>query len=218
MSKSRRTRPGKGRAFLKFLIGLLVVFILGAGAYLFVLEYDHDSDPRPVEIYVPQPTQLTEPGATPSPTAAAEATAVPEETTVQEDAASRLMEGMSVPAQTENATFGMIDFRPAESELTVSAYLSAADISAESGEYYLVVTLMNGDASYVFDTRPVENNTGLDINPACFSGKIPGQTLNDGWYRLGLMAVDGENSCYVAIADNAYSFVVHAGTFIPYAE
>lgn len=232
MSKSRRTRPGKGRAFLKFLIGLLLVFILGAGAYLFVLEYDHMPEAEPRITAMPQPTPLTQPtdpvqeqtqnGQTEISQAENEGEAtlppVSDATPMPEKDASVLLEGMSVPARSQDATFGMTDFRPEGDLLRVSAYLADPHISSETAQYYLVASLMNGDAALVFDTWPVEDKTGLDIDLACFSGKLPGSALADGWYCLGLMAVDGENSCFVSIDDTAYSFVVNEGQFIPYTE
>ena len=292
------TRAGKGRAILKFIIGLLIVFIIVAGLYLFVQEYDR----TPSEGIVPVATPIGEPTldpalvvstpepqseATPEPTAEPvdettqppveiEATDAPEEPRdeptpepentgdepVAEDTAepqpeptdepqaqpdgsaepeitptqepepepteepaqepqrtlSSRMEGMSVPAQTEGATYGMLEFKPGEGVLSLSAYLSASDISSQTAQYYLVAALANGRAAYVYDTWPVENNTGLESDLACFAGAIDAHDLPDGWYRLGLMAVDGDNSCCVSIDDDAYSFVVSAGRLIRYAE
>ncbi len=318
------SRSGKGRALLKFIIGLLIVFIICAGLYLFVQEYDRTPaddpastaapiatplaeptaaaepepevtpepvpevtpEPQPEETPVPTqtpaeestdapvpaeeptpapeteqtPPEVTEPEPEVTPEPAPEVTPEPEpavenapepesvpepgpevtpepepevETAPEpepepetepetqpepEKPVSHRMEGMSVPAGTQDATFGMLEFKPGGNALALSAYLSAADISSETAQYYLVVTLANGRAAYVYDTWPVENNTGLETDLACFAGTIAASDLPDGWYRLGLMAVDGDKNCYVSIGDDSYSFVVSAGRIIRYAE
>ena len=56
------TRAGKGRAILKFIIGLLIVFIIVAGLYLFVQEYDG----TPSEGIVPVATPIGEPTLDPA--------------------------------------------------------------------------------------------------------------------------------------------------------
>ena len=316
------SRSGKGRALLKFIIGLLIVFIICAGLYLFVQEYDRTPADDPASTAAPIATPLTEPTAaaepepevTPEPVPEVTPEPQPEETPVPtqtpaeestdapvpaeeptpapeteqtppevtepepevtpepapevtpepavenapepesvpepgpevtpepepevekapepepepetepetqpepEKPVSHRMEGMSVPAGTQDATFGMLEFKPGGNALALSAYLSAADISSETAQYYLVVTLANGRAAYVYDTWPVENNTGLETDLACFAGTIAASDLPDGWYRLGLMAVDGDKNCYVSIGDDSYSFVVSAGRIIRYAE
>ena len=247
-----KTRPGKGRAFLKFIIGLLITFIVCAGFYLFVQEFDRPAPDSAQPTPPVQPDASREPDATASPapvtqpsaadtlpaqTPGAEASpdAPPQETQAAsepsptptpqptpaptpEKTLSDRMEGMSVPAQTKLANFGMIDFKLTQDTLSMSAYLSAPDISSESAQYYLVVSLASGDAVYVYDTWPAPNDTGLEIDLACFSGCISGRGLPDGWYRMGLMAVDGENSCSVDVIDDSYSFVVNAEQFIRYAD
>ena len=239
-----KTRPGKGRAVLKFIIGLLIAFIVCAGFYLFVSEYDLPGL---------RATKPTEPAGTPSPLASPQEPSgpadqgepdalPPEETDGQQTAGpgkeadaplttpeptaepepqrteSLRVEDVSVPEETKDAVFGMIDFKAADDTLNVSAYLSAPGISSENAQYYLVAVLANGRARYVYDTWPVENDTGLDIDLACFAGGLRGESLPDGWYRLGLMAVDGGESCFVAVADDSYSFVVSGGRIIRYAE
>ena len=213
-------KKGKGRAFLKFLIGeLLLVAVVGV-VYLFILQGDIGlllpaavkPEPTPVVTATPEPTAT----ATPEPTAVvtiaptAEPTPAPSATPVPYEMLSEPLgeEAPEAPVLPDEALkLGLSEFKAfteaGQSVLVVKGHAYIEGMDAANSEIYLVVA--DAGLGQIVDmyqavcapetaSLTFDETSGTNLANAFFTASLDVSEYPDSAYMLSVVVVNGDRA------------------------
>ncbi len=227
-------KKGKGRAFLKFLIGeLLLVAVVGV-VYLFILQGDIDvllpsamkPEPTPVITATPEPT----PAATPVPTAVVtiaptdEPTPAPSATPVPYEALSA-PQGEDAPEAPvlpdEALKLGLSEFKAfteaGQSVLVVKGHAYIEGLDAANSEIYLVIA--DAGLGQIVDmyqavsapetaSLTFEETSGSNLANAFFTANLDVSEYPDSSYLLSVVVVNGDRAAMNYFDDKTFHFSI----------
>ncbi len=228
-------KKGKGRAFLKFLLGELILIALVSVVYLFVLQADVTNllpapvqeepaatdVPEPVVTATPEPTTVATIEPTAEPTPAPSATPVPYE---------ELSQGMGelapeIPALPDNELkLGMSEFRAFNEagqmvlSLSGHAYIEGLD-AAKSTVYIRVADAGMGQTVDVYEAVSApetanlsfEESSGANLENAFFTARIDVSEYFFGSYIMSVVVVNEDRVAMNYFDDRPFHFIVMDG-------
>ncbi|NLG24264.1 MAG: hypothetical protein GX558_02845 [Clostridiales bacterium] len=212
--KGRRSvfRRHAGRAFLRFLIGLLLLFIVCALAYMFLTQWGVTTAPTATASPSPAPTPTA--AATPSPTPAPLPTAQ----------LSARVEGVEVPAPGDALVLVPLSKEEfintdTQTALVLSAYAFMKGEDAAQSTIYVVVDGEGGPN--VYDTRRIDQKPseqydaafGTNLDQTCFTAAIDMSGYPDGQYDLGVLVVNGDRAEYMR-GGSGFAFALSGGELV----
>lgn len=236
---SRRRSPSpfrsKNAAVTWFMLGLMILIVLGALFYQFIVNYDFESftaGDQPIGNYVPEeggyvasqyPPDPYAGGETPAPTALT----MQQPTPVPIDRYAMMNKRMLMPDSYEKVYGGLTECRASEPDnnrvLVVRGWGYLESLNAGKSQVYLAVSSKYGNTHrFYLTTRESgstamihDSSTGTNLDKADFYAAIKIEdTYQDGDYRLGIVVTNTENgiqlSGYTRL-DADYNFNVDNG-------
>lgn len=227
-------KKGKGRAFLRFLLGELLLIALVAVCYLFLLQGDISSL-LPAPVSVPEATATPAPTEVPAPTPTAVVTIAPtQEPTPAPTGTPIPFEELSLPAgedapevpalPDELLKLGMSEFRAftdgGQKVMLVSgyAYIEGLD-AAKSSIYLLVSNAADGSqlGMYPAVSAPetaslsFEESSGSNLANAFFTAKLDVSEFGDNAYLLSAVVVNEDKVSMNFFDSRTFHFTIWDG-------
>ena len=222
-------KKGKGRALLRFIIYLLLLFILVSVAYIIIVSDGNNParqqpvstasavTPSSTPVPTPDPTSDISSDQTPDPTSEPTPESTPEPTPFTPDPSPVFEMGYSedVPYGNieklkpgEAITCGLIAFEAINDDnyiasLEVSAYAYIEGIGASGSIVYLLTVNEQGIPYKMYATKS-EGLDGGDREKSTFTAKIDVSEYVEGKYSLGVVIINGNRTECALISGSAF--------------
>ena len=221
-------KKGKGRALLRFIIYLLLLFILVSVAYIIIVSDGNNParqqpvstasavTPSSTPVPTPDPTSDISSDQTPDPTTEPTLESTPEPTPFTPDPSPVFEMGYSDDVEYENIeklkpgeaiTRGLITFEAINNDfiasLVVSAYAYIEGADASGSAVYLLTVNEQG-VPYKMYTTQSEGSDGGDREKSTFSAKIDVTEYIEGKYSLGVVIINGKKTECALIKGSAF--------------
>lgn len=204
--RRRVIRRYAGRAFLRFFIGELLLFIVCALAFLFLTKWS--ASVAPAATATPSPTAVQTPIPSPSPSPLPSALF------------SAKVTGVEMPEPGDSLVMGMQGEEFINNETQTALKLSAyAFIKGEDAAGSTTYAVVSADGvTDVYNTARSDKPSDLTYGPEYgsnldqigFTATIDMSSYPDGDYQLGLLVVNGASAEF-RLFDPEYAFVLRGG-------
>ncbi|MBQ8952976.1 MAG: hypothetical protein IJ048_02580 [Clostridia bacterium] len=230
-------RPDAGRAFLRFLIGIVLLIGLCCAFYLFVLqgtvsvnlpiqeERKPTAEPTVTVTQTPTPVPTIEPTAEPpaTPTPVPTATPIPREALAgTAELPPPLSEQPDAGVELGLKELSLFD-EAGQSVVIVRGYAYAqGKDAAQSHSYALLIDPITGDTlgTYPVTPRPEEADLSFDeaagsnLDQAFFHMNIDVSALPDGYYIVCMAVENGGSAAWNYFDDSMYHFRIEQGVAV----
>ena len=228
-------KKGKGRAFLKFLLGELILIALVSVVYLFILQADVTALlPAPTEA-LPVATPTPEPTSTATPEPTAVATIAPTEAPPPAPTATPVpYEELSLPAgeeapeapalPDEALKLGMSEFRAfteaGQNVLMIAGHAYIEGLDAANSDIYLMIS--DAGLGQMVDMYPAvsapetanltfEESSGTNLSNAFFTAKIDVSEYPNSAYMLSVVVVNEDKVAMNYFDNRTFHFTIMDG-------